>query len=131
MNQHTLSESEQKVARADSAYDQMYKEMPKRFAAFEYEFIDSNCMEDPPEKRRATFEQLYATGGFRPWLGTYKDILFNKESNDEAYAFWAEKTRKRIADPKKKDILAPLLENQPYSIGTKVCTHASGRFLLQ
>jgi cation diffusion facilitator CzcD-associated flavoprotein CzcO len=39
--------------------------------------------------------------------------------NDTAYAFWSEKTRARINDPKKRDILAPTLENQHHTFGTK------------
>lgn len=39
--------------------------------------------------------------------------------NDTAYSFWAEKTRARINDPKKKDILAPVLEKQHHTFGTK------------
>jgi cation diffusion facilitator CzcD-associated flavoprotein CzcO len=58
-------------------------------------------------------------GGFPFWLGTYKDVLFNKTVNDTAYEFWAEKTRARINDTKKRDILAPSLKDQPHTFGTK------------
>ncbi|KAB8297818.1 hypothetical protein EYC80_001616 [Monilinia laxa] len=97
----------------------IYKTRLKTFAGFYYEFINSSCIEEAPEKRREIFEKLWAEGGFRPWLGAYMDIIFNNESNDEAYNFWAEKCRKRITDLKKKDLLAPLLENQIHTFGTK------------
>lgn len=44
-------------------------------------------------------------------------MLFDKEANDQAYNFWVKKTRERIKDPKKRDILAPLKAPHPW--GTK------------
>ncbi|ESZ97714.1 cyclopentanone 1,2-monooxygenase [Sclerotinia borealis F-4128] len=119
MQQRPLIEIEQNTSKANGTYDEIYKTRPKYHAGLDYDFIQRNCIEDSPDKRRETFEQLYSDGGFRPWLGTYKDILFNQESNDAAYSFWAERCRERITDPKKKDLLAPLLENQIHTFGTK------------
>lgn len=50
-------------------------------------------------------------------LGSYADTIISKEANAAAYAFWRSKTRERITDPEKADILAP--EQAPYFIGTK------------
>lgn len=44
-------------------------------------------------------------------------MLFDKKANDQAYNFWAKKTRARISDPKKREILAPL--EAPHAWGTK------------
>jgi len=44
-------------------------------------------------------------------------MLFDKKSNDQAYNFWVKKTRARITDPRKRDILAPL--EAPHAWGTK------------
>lgn len=56
-------------------------------------------------------------GGFKFWLGTYKDNLFDRKANDEAYKFWVKKTRARISDPVKRDLMAPLKAPHPW--GTK------------
>lgn len=56
-------------------------------------------------------------GGFKFWLATYKDMLFDRKANDEAYNFWVKKTRERIKDPRKRDIFAPLRAPHPW--GTK------------
>lgn len=79
--------------------------------------INKNTMEDTPEARRSFFEKLWELGGFHFWVAGYQDLLYNKEANRVAYDFWAEKTRARIKDIKKKDILAPL--QPPYAFGTK------------
>ena len=46
-------------------------------------------------------------GGFRFWLNTYKDMLFDLKANEEAYNFWRDTVRKRIPDPEKQELLAP------------------------
>jgi len=63
------------------------------------------------------YEDLWEQGGFRYWLNTYKDMLFDQKANDEAYKFWLKKVRERIPDPKKAEILAPT--NPPHPWGTK------------
>jgi cation diffusion facilitator CzcD-associated flavoprotein CzcO len=44
-------------------------------------------------------------------------MLVDVKANDEAYNFWARKTRARINDPRKRDILAPL--KPPHVFGAK------------
>ena len=50
-------------------------------------------------------------------LGCYTDGGINEDANRVMYDFWAKKTRPRIKDPKKREILAPL--EPPYFLGTK------------
>jgi cation diffusion facilitator CzcD-associated flavoprotein CzcO len=61
--------------------------------------------------------QLYDQGGFRLWAGAYKDLLLNSEANRVTYDIWAKRTRQRIQDPVKRDLLAPL--EPPHPFGTK------------
>lgn len=84
---------------------------------FPYEAERKVTMDDTPEQRKAYFEKVWAQGGFHFWVAGYSDMFFNKEANRAAYDFWAEKTRARISDPKKRDILAPL--QPPHAFGTK------------
>jgi cation diffusion facilitator CzcD-associated flavoprotein CzcO len=74
-------------------------------------------MDDTPEEREAFYEKLFEAGGFEYWLANYKDLLFDNEANRQAYDFWAKKTRARITDPAKREILAPL--EPPHAFGTK------------
>jgi cation diffusion facilitator CzcD-associated flavoprotein CzcO len=87
------------------------------FGAFNADFVKKNALEVTPEERRAHYEDLYRLGGFYFWLATYHDVLLNKEANDTAYAFWLEKTRARLTDPVKREILAPSVP--PHAFGTK------------
>ncbi|EXL69236.1 hypothetical protein FOPG_14774 [Fusarium oxysporum f. sp. conglutinans race 2 54008] len=74
-------------------------------------------LEDSEEDREALFEELWKRAGYNFAQGSYSDYLINRESNRVLYDFWCKKTRERIRDPIKREILAPL--KPPYWFGTK------------
>lgn len=115
MRQRKVSKEEQDANKKD--YPQLYKDRMKTFAGFSYDFIKRKTMDDSPEEREKVYEKLWEAGGFEFWLATYDDMLFDMEANQEAYNFWAKKTRARITDERKRDIMAPL--EKPHAFGTK------------
>jgi cation diffusion facilitator CzcD-associated flavoprotein CzcO len=76
-----------------------------------------NLWDRSPEEREALWEKLYAQGGFSFLQGNYVEMLVDPKANREIYNFWAKKTRARVTDPVKKDIIAPL--EPPYPFGTR------------
>ncbi|KAK1658070.1 hypothetical protein BDP55DRAFT_565913 [Colletotrichum godetiae] len=60
----------------------------------------------------ALFERLWNREGFGLTLSNYRDIMFDKAANSSIYDFWAQKTRARMTDPEKRDIVAPLEQFQ-------------------
>ena len=115
MRQSSLTSEEQDERKGD--YKEFFRHRKTTFTGFPYEYIPRNTAEDTPEERERVFEDLWAEGGFKFWLGTYKDVIFNKEANRHHYDFWAKKVRARIDDPKTADIFAPL---EPlHAFGTK------------
>ncbi|KAF2735081.1 cyclopentanone 1,2-monooxygenase [Polyplosphaeria fusca] len=115
MQQQGITEEEQEQRKAQ--YPEIYKNRMKTFAGFQYDFVQRNTFDDSPEEREAFYEERFKKGGFEFWLANYKDLLFEKDANREAYNFWAKKTRARISDARKRDILAPL--DPPHAFGTK------------
>lgn len=115
MQQQGITQEEQE--RRKSQYPEIYKHRMTTFAGFQYDFVDRNTFDDTPEQREAFYEERFEKGGFEFWLANYKDLLFDKKANREAYNFWAKKARARISDPRKRDILAP--EEPPHAFGTK------------
>lgn len=115
MRQRKLTKEEQDRDKAN--YRELYKYRMTTFAGFGYDFADRNTFDDSPEEREAFFESLWEEGGFKFWLATYKDNLFDRAANDEAYKFWNKKTRERITDPRKRDLMAPTKAPHPW--GTK------------
>ncbi|WP_322049410.1 NAD(P)/FAD-dependent oxidoreductase [Paraburkholderia sp. J67] len=89
----------------------------KTFGGFDMDFLPKGALEVSPEERQEIYEAVWAKAGFHPWLATFNDVLFNKEANDTAYAFWRDKTRARINDPDIARKLAP--DTAPYPFGTK------------
>jgi cation diffusion facilitator CzcD-associated flavoprotein CzcO len=116
MQQQTISKEEQE-RRKQTDYQDFFKHRLNTFAGFGYDYVQKNTLEDSPEEREAFYEKLFEAGGFEFWLANYKDLLFDNAANREAYNFWAKKTRARITDPEKREILAPL--EPPHAFGTK------------
>ncbi|KAJ5622444.1 hypothetical protein N7528_005676 [Penicillium herquei] len=68
------------------------------------------------EEIEEILSNLYYTGGFRYWSGGYADLLVSPAANRAAYDFWVKKTRERIKDPVKRDLLAPLEPPHPFGV---------------
>ncbi|KAH3917918.1 hypothetical protein HBI56_178770 [Parastagonospora nodorum] len=116
MQQQNLTKEEQD-RRKQGEYQKFFEHRLDTFAGFGYDYIEKNTFDDSPEEREAFYEKLFEGGGFEYWLANYKDLLFDNAANREAYNFWAKKTRARITDPEKREILAPL--EPPHAFGTK------------
>ncbi|EXJ56085.1 hypothetical protein A1O7_09016 [Cladophialophora yegresii CBS 114405] len=93
------------------------KKQATTFAGFTYDFRPGKIMDLPKEKRREIYEELFNTGGLHFWLGTFNDVLANREANEESYQYWREQVLKRIKNPEKARILAPEKQIDPF--GTK------------
>ncbi|ORY17068.1 HK97 family phage prohead protease [Clohesyomyces aquaticus] len=98
-------------------YYRLYELREKCFGGFFYGMHEKNTFDDTPEQREAFYQKLWDHGGFRFWLGNYKDMLISGPANQEAYKFWAKNVRARIGDARKRDILAPL--KMPHYFGIK------------
>ncbi|KAL0950638.1 hypothetical protein HGRIS_007426 [Hohenbuehelia grisea] len=80
-------------------------------------YIPHNTFDVSAEERRAAYEKLWDYGAAAFWVSNFKDILTSEEANNEAYAFWREKTRARLNDPGMQAKLAP--DIPPHPIGVK------------
>lgn len=87
------------------------------FAGFDMDFIPKNALDVSDEEREATYEQLWAEGGFPLWLGNFQDVLTDERANRTMYDFWRKKVIARIADPAIAEKLAPA--EPPFPFGTK------------
>jgi cation diffusion facilitator CzcD-associated flavoprotein CzcO len=118
MNQRKLDPEEEKKKKESGLYEKSHAQCFKTFAGFDYDFSEKNTFDDSPEEREAFYHKLLIEeGGFKFWLATYKDMLFDQKANDEAYKFWRQSVLKRVKDPKKAAMLAP--EVPPHPWGTK------------
>ncbi|GKZ27785.1 hypothetical protein AbraIFM66951_005248 [Aspergillus brasiliensis] len=112
MRQKKLSEEEQ--ANDKRGYVDYLTECTTTFSGLEYQPAPKNTFDATEEEREAYWERLYDLGGFRFWQNNYQDFVTNLEANHAAYNFWARKTRARIQDLEKRDLLAPLVPPHPF-----------------
>ncbi|KAJ0109551.1 benzoate 4-monooxygenase cytochrome P450 [Diaporthe amygdali] len=112
---HLSAEDQQK-----ETYRQLYELRKKTFAGLDFEFKPHACGESTAAEREAFFEELWAKGGLSFWLGTYQDVIRDKEANQHAYEFWRSKVLQRVHKPAMQQLLAP--EKKPYYFGTKRAT---------
>ncbi|KAH8695419.1 putative dimethylaniline monooxygenase [Talaromyces proteolyticus] len=115
MRQQQLDAGQQ--SKDKGGYEKYFVDCQSTFAGLDYQPTPRNTMDDSPTDREAFYERLYELGGFRFWFNNYQDLIFNTTANREAYEFWARKTRSRITDPIKRDLLAPL--EPPHPFGAK------------
>ncbi|KAF7553934.1 hypothetical protein G7Z17_g3307 [Cylindrodendrum hubeiense] len=69
------------------------------------------------EERNKLYEKLWKRGGYAFLSSNLPEYIVNKQANADVYDFWVNKVRARMADPVKRDIVAPLQQFQ--WIGTK------------
>jgi cation diffusion facilitator CzcD-associated flavoprotein CzcO len=104
------------IRRMKENYAEIYDRRTKTFAGSDIDFLAKSGFEVSDDERQATFERLWETGGFAPWVGTFNDIFVNEEVNRAAYKFWRDKTWARINDPAVAEILAPTEPIHPYGV---------------
>ncbi|PYH96651.1 FAD/NAD(P)-binding domain-containing protein [Aspergillus ellipticus CBS 707.79] len=102
--------------RVKPCYPDLFQMRETSFAGFTYDFIERGVFEDDEEEREAFLERIWEMGGFRYWVGTYKDYLYEPKASRVLYDFWCRKVRARIDDPVKRDLLAPLEPLHPFGV---------------
>jgi cyclohexanone monooxygenase len=114
MQQRRLTREDQDTEKA--VYPDRFRRRGETNSGFDYAESGGSALAVSDEERRATFERLWAEGGFAFWAGGYSDILINEASNRTAYDFWREKVRARIDDPALGEMLAPTEPIHPFGV---------------
>ncbi|GAB7355764.1 hypothetical protein MBLNU459_g6449t1 [Dothideomycetes sp. NU459] len=118
MNQYKLNEEEEQKKKEAGLYDKTFEACGQTFSGFDYDFSEKNTFDDTPEEREKFFHKLLIEqGGFRFWLGTYADMLYEENANNEAYKFWRKSVHARVKNAEKAELLAPKVPPHPW--GTK------------
>ena len=114
MQQRRLTREEQDAEKA--RYPDRFRRRGETNSGFDYLEGGGSALAVSDDERRATFERLWAEGGFAFWAGGYSDILIDEAANRKAYDFWREKVRARIHDPAIADVLAPADPPHPFGV---------------
>ena len=100
-------------------YRKKYPEFKKRvhetFAGFHFDFDPREIASVSSEERHEIMEKLWADGSLAFWVGSFSEVFFDQDVNDEFSKFAQAKIRARINDPKVADKLVP----SGYGFGTR------------
>ena len=77
-----------------------------RPTGFYFEFNMQSALDTTPEGRDQQYETFWTRGGL-PFLGSYGDLLFDKEANNTTADFARQKIRDIVKDPATADLLCP------------------------
>jgi len=85
------------------------------FLGVPYSDVQPSALAVSAEERRAVFDDRWDRGGFRFFIDSFGDILFDKNANDTAAEYIRERIRERVQDPATAELLCPT----DYPYGTK------------
>ncbi len=100
---------------AKAHYAEIRRKSRNSFLGVPYDQAQPSALAVSAEERRRVYDECYAQGGFRLFIDSFADLLFNKEANETAAEFVRAKIRERVKDPKVADMLTP----KDYPYGTK------------
>jgi cation diffusion facilitator CzcD-associated flavoprotein CzcO len=96
-------------------YAQVRDASRNHFLGVPYTQVQPSALAVPAEERRRTFDERWNAGGFRLFIDSFQDILFDKRANDTIAEYIRERIHERVNDPVVADLLAP----KDYPYGTK------------
>ncbi len=96
-------------------YAQVRDASRNHFLGVPYTQVQPSALAVSAAERRRTFDERWNAGGFRLFIDSYQDILFDKNANDTIAEYIRERIHGRVNDPAVADLLAP----KGYPYGTK------------
>ena len=105
LHNRPITEAEMDAIRKD--YPAIFQRCRETDACFLHTTDRRRTFEVSPGEREAFWERLYASPGFAPWLGNFRDMLVDRRANASFSAFVADKIRRRVKDPKVAELLIP------------------------
>jgi cyclohexanone monooxygenase len=94
-------------------YAQLRNNAKQMFAGIDFHLNQQSALDASADERRREYEARWQHGGVT-FMGSFTDLLFNKEANDTAAQFVRDKIRETVRDPAIAAALSPR-----YIIGCK------------
>lgn len=105
LNNRSITPEEQVELRAN--FEALRETLNTSLSGFAHPVNELAGTDVSPAERRALFEELWNSPGFRKLTSNYYDLLFNDAVNDEWCEFIAEKIRGIVRDPDTAERLIP------------------------
>jgi cation diffusion facilitator CzcD-associated flavoprotein CzcO len=105
-------------------YPEIFRKCQESATCFLHTPDRRNTFDVPKEEREAFWEHQYNEPGFSMWVGGFRDMMTNRDANDEVSEFVAKKIRERVKDPRVADLLIPT----DHGFGTRRVPQESGYY---
>jgi len=99
--------SEESQRRFKATYAAIHKRCRETSGGFIHDFDRRRAMDLPREERLKVYEELWSEPGFKKWLGNFRDIMTDREANEDFAEFVRDKIRTRVKDPAVAEKLVP------------------------
>jgi len=99
--------SEETQRRFKESYPEIHKKIRNTPAGFLHDFDGRKTFDVPKEERLKFYEELWLAPGFKKWLGNFRDIMVDREANEDFAEFVRNKIRARVKDPVVAEKLVP------------------------
>jgi cation diffusion facilitator CzcD-associated flavoprotein CzcO len=102
-------------AREKAEYAAIRAASRNHFLGVPYSDVQPSALAVSPDDRRRVFDDRWNRGGFRLFIDSFGDILFDKAANDTVAQYIRDRIHERVSDPATAELLAPA----DYPYGTK------------
>ena len=99
--------SEETQKRFKATYPEIHQRIKETTGGFIHDFDRRAALDLPPAERMSKYEELWQQPGFAKWLGNFRDIMTDKEANEDFAEFIRNKIRARVKDPVVAEKLVP------------------------
>ena len=114
---------EQQIA-IKSSYSDIFKRCRESISGFIHNPDPRRGVEVSEQEREEFWEKLYKAPGFGIWIGNFRDLMTDRQTNAWMSDFIARKIRQRVKDPGVADKLIP----KDHGFGTRRVPLESGYF---
>ncbi len=105
--------NETETAHAKANYKELRDAARNHFLGVPYDQVQDSALAVSAEDRRKVFDERWDAGGFRLFIDSFRDILFDKDANDTVSEYIRERIHERVNDPEVAQLLAP--STYPYA----------------
>lgn len=105
-------------------YSQIRYHSRNHFLGVPYNEVQPSALAVSDEERLSVYENRYYRGGFRLFIDSYQDILFDTKANETVSEYIRQKIHQRVHKKEVAELLAP----QDYCYGTKRPPMESGYY---
>jgi cation diffusion facilitator CzcD-associated flavoprotein CzcO len=88
-------------------YDEIWEKAKTSAGGFPWQHNGKRALEVSPEERQAIYESLWAEGGIKFALGSFRDISYDPDANRSVSDFMRDKIREIVKDPEVREKLIP------------------------